>query len=100
VLALVALPAIGVAYLAMFTVLGDTNYVSKFENGELPAGFDGTGGQSAAATSIGAALFALAVLVAALASRPTKTVGVVAVVALLAAVPCVPLEFVTWQLAL
>jgi uncharacterized MAPEG superfamily protein len=99
VLALVALPAIGIAYLAMFTVLGDTNYASKFENGELPAGFDGTGGQSAAVTSIGAALFALAVLVAALAGRPTKTVGVVAVLALMAAVPYVPLELVTWQLA-
>jgi hypothetical protein len=99
VLALVAFARDRHAYMAMFTVLGDTNYASKFENGELPAGFDRAGGQSAAVTSIGAALFALAVLVAALASRATKTVGVVAVLALLAAVPYVPLEFVTWQLA-
>ena len=39
-LAVAALLAIGVGYLAMFSVLGDSNYAVKFENGYLPPGFD------------------------------------------------------------
>jgi hypothetical protein len=98
-LAVVALAAIGIGYLAMFSVLGDSNYASKFENGELPAGFDGAGGQTAAVTSVIGAVLAFALTVAAIACRLTKTVGTVAVLGLLAAVPYFVLALLTWQLA-
>ena len=99
VVALTALPAIFFAYLAMFTVLGDTNYASKFENGELPPGFDGTGGQTAAIVALVCAVFAFIAVVGSLSVRTTKTAGVVAVLGFLAAIPLVPLEFFTWALA-
>jgi hypothetical protein len=99
VVALTAMPAIFFACLAMFTVLGDTNYASKFENGELPPGFDGTGGQTAAIVAPICALFALIAVVGSLRIRATKTAGVVAVLGFLAAIPLVPLEFFTWALA-
>ena len=98
-LALVALASIAIAYLQMFAVLGDTNYASKFENGELPAGADGSVGQLAAGTSVVAAVVALVAIVAALTCRTTKTVGVVAALGVLAAGPYAILELVTWQLA-
>ena len=99
VLAVAALFAVAVAYLTMFAVLGDTNYAVKFENGELPAGFDGSGGQVATVVSLGAVLFAFVAVATALGLRATKLVTTVAVVGLVAAVPYALLEFVTWQLA-
>ena len=56
-LAVSGLMAIFLAYLLMFSVLGGSEYASKFENGELPAGFDATGGQTAAVMSLGVAVF-------------------------------------------
>jgi hypothetical protein len=80
-------------------VLGGSEYASKFENGELPAGFDAAGGQVAAVISLGAAVFSFVAIVAAASIRGSKLIGVIAVVALLAAAPYLLLELVTWQLA-
>ena len=99
VLAVAALAAVVVAYLMAFTVLGDTNYASKFENGVLPAGFDGSAGRAAAVSSLGFAAVAVVAIGGALVSRLTKTAGIVAVVLFLAAWPYALLEMVTWQLA-
>jgi hypothetical protein len=99
VLAVLGLLALGVGYLAMFTVLGDTNYAVKFENGELPPGFDGSGGQFAAVMSVVAALVAFAGIVGAASIRTTKLVAVIIAVGLLAAMPYVPLALFTWSLA-
>ncbi|WP_163797416.1 hypothetical protein [Mycolicibacterium sediminis] len=98
-LALGALASMAIAYLQMFTVLGGTHYASKFENGELPAGVDGSAGELAAGSSIVAAVLALVAIAAALSRRVTKTVGVAAVLVVLAAGPYAILEFITWQLA-
>jgi hypothetical protein len=91
--------AILFAYLCMFNVLGGTAYASKFENGELPAGFDATGGHTAAVVSLGAAAFAAVAIVAALSVRSSKVVGCIAILGLLAAMPYAVLELSTWQLA-
>jgi hypothetical protein len=87
------------AYVLLFQVLGGSAYASKFENGQLPAGFDPTSGQAAAATSLGAALFAVVAVIAAASIRSSKLVGGLAVLMLLAAMPYALLELITWQLA-
>ena len=97
-LALAALLAIGVGYLAMFSVLGDTNYAVRFEQGEFPPGFDGSSGQLAAVVVVAAGLFAFVGIVAAASIRTTKLVGVVIAVGLLAAIPYVPMALFTWAL--
>jgi len=99
VLAVLGLLALGVGYLAMFTVLGDTNYAVKFENGSLPPGFDPAGGQFAAIVTVGAALFAFAAIVGAASIRTTKLVAVIACLGVLAAAPYVPLALFTLGLA-
>jgi hypothetical protein len=98
-LSLAALLAVGVAYMAMFGVLGDSNFAVKFENGEVPPGFDITGGQTAAVVSAGAALLAFILIAAAGCVRTSKLAAVVAVLGLLAAVPYAPLELLTRGLA-
>jgi putative copper export protein len=98
-LAVSGLMAIFLAYLLMFSVLGGAEYASKFENGELPAGFDAKGGQTAAVMSLGIAVFCFVAIAAAACIRGSKLVGVTAVLGLLAAVPYAPLELLTWQLA-
>jgi hypothetical protein len=98
-LAVSGLMAIFLAYLLMFSVLGGAEYASKFENGELPAGSDATGGQTAAVMSLGIAVFCFVAIAAAACIRGSKLVGVTAVLGLLAAVPYAPLELLTWQLA-
>jgi hypothetical protein len=87
------------AYLLVFSVLGDSGYASKFENGYLPAGFDATSGQTAAAVSLGAAVFAVVATIAAATIRSSRLVSGLAVLGLLAAMPYAGLELITWQLA-
>ena len=97
-LALAALLAIGAGYLAMYSVLGDSNYAVKFEQGEFPPGFDGSSGQFAAIVVVAAGLFAFVGIAAAASIRSTKLVVVIASVGVLAAVPYVPLALFTWGL--
>jgi hypothetical protein len=99
VLSLTALIPMIVAYVTMFAVLGDGNYASKFENGELPAGVDPTSGHTAAVTSLICALAAFALIGGALASRVTKTSGSVFGLLVLVGMPYALVEFVVWQLA-
>lgn len=54
VLALVALPALGVAFLAAWSVLGNSAFAVKFENGVVPPGTDIASAQTAAWITIGA----------------------------------------------
>lgn len=98
-LAVAGLGAIAIAYMMMFSVLGDTHYASKFENGALPAGVDPSAGQTAAVISLIAAACAVVAIGGAVGVRATKLVGTVAVVGVLAAVPYFVLELITWQLA-
>jgi uncharacterized membrane protein (UPF0182 family) len=98
-LGLLALIAIGVGYLAMFGVLGDSSFAVKFETGEFAPGYDATGGQVAAVIVACAGLASVVAVFAAACIKATKVVAVVAVVLLLAAVPYLPLAFVTVGLA-
>ena len=98
VLSVSAALAIVFAYSCAFTILGDSAYASKFENGVLPDGVDVANGEVAAVGSLGCAMLAWCLLACALASRVTKTAGVVAVLGVLAAVPYAAIELVAWQL--
>jgi hypothetical protein len=64
-LALVALPAFGVAFLAGWSVLGDSAFAVKFENGEVPPGTDIATAQTAAWITVGGLLFGVTRVVAA-----------------------------------
>ncbi len=98
-LALVALPALVLAYASTFVVLGSSDYASKFENGRLPADFDGSGGREAAVVSIVCAALAVVLVVGALAAKVTKATATITLLVVVAVIPYALLELVTWELA-
>lgn len=98
-LAATALGALVIAYLLMFSVLGETAYASKFENGELPAGFDPAPGQFAAVGSVVCGVFAVVGMIVAMCLRTTKLVGTIAILGRIGIVPFALLAMITWQLA-
>jgi hypothetical protein len=84
-LALVALFAFCVAFLAAWSVLSDSAFAVKFENGEVPPGTDVASAQTAVWISIGALVFGVASVVAAAVLRATRLVTTVFILTIAAA---------------
>ena len=98
-LALGALLAFGVALVASWSVLGDSAFAVKFENGVLPAGTDVASAQAAALVTIAALVFGVLTLAVAAAVRATAFVTTIFVLTLIATPLYVPLGILVYGLA-
>jgi hypothetical protein len=93
----VVLPTLVSAYASTFVVLGSSDHALQFENGELPVGFNASGGREAAVVCIVCAVLAVVLVVGALAAKVTKATGTITVLVALAVIPYASLELVMWQ---
>jgi hypothetical protein len=98
-LALVALLAFGVAFVAAWSVLGDSAFAVKFENGDVTPGTDVATAQIAAWITFGALVFGVASVVAAAALRTTRVVTAVVILTIITAPFYVPVGLLVYGLA-
>jgi hypothetical protein len=98
-LALVALLAFGVAFVAAWSVLSDGAYAVKFENGEIPPGTDIATAQTAAWITIGALVFGVASVVAVAAVRTTRVVTAVFILTIITSPVYIPVALLVYGLA-
>jgi hypothetical protein len=98
-IALAALLAFGVALLAAWSVLGDSAYAVKFENGEVPPGTDTATEQSAVWITVGAFVFGVASVVAAAAVRTTRVASAVFMLTIITAPVYIPVAPLVYGLA-